>query len=421
MIPRAMYKIPKVGGALMSQPKSKRTRTILESLWSTGRPQTGDQSPSISRLNQTISFDVRQDGNSINVQGDGIDVVFSVEGVALPRRADPSFAVWGLLQRAMEEGFNLHINEPVDPRVAANAEQLSQVWEMWAPNHFRSIKVTSASGWSRGSEIRKPRVHLYSGGVDSTYSLLKDRLPDAPGYAVTVCGVDQTHEGNFPSLLDKTAPLLDKLNYERISVWTNAQRNPPALTHGFTLAASAFLLSDLFVCGTLAADSTLAEDMATFPWGTNHVTNEYFAGSDFFVQSAGADSKRTEKIAALVDAGIDPTWLSFCRKAIPANCGTCGKCIRTKAMFLVATGNIPNIFVNNRFDYALIKEIGSKYAHRVHLFDIYHCAKNRGMLDKFPGLENVVEQSRLQAAAYEALHKPRNLEKSKKKAKRLKS
>jgi hypothetical protein len=177
----------------------------------------------------------------------------------------------------------------------------------------------------------------------------------------------------------------------------------------------------MFSFSALAADSTLAEDMATFPWGTNHVTNAYFAGSDFLVQTVGNDCKRTEKIATLVDAGIDPQWLSFCRKAIPANCGTCGKCVRTKAMFLVAAGGIPEIFLDNRFDHSLFEEIGSKYAHRVHLFDIYHCAKDRGILDKFPGLEKAVEQSRLQAAAYEELNKPRNLEKPNKKAKRPRS
>lgn len=405
----------------MGQPKTMKRRTVFASLWSAGGPQSDDGPSSTSRLNQTISFDVTQQQNSINIQGDGIEVFFAVEGVALPGKVDPSFAVWGLLQRAMEEGFNLHINQPIDPRVAENAEHLSQIWETWAPNHFRSVKVTSASGWSRARASRKPRVHLYSGGVDSTYSLLTNQSQGDPRFAVTVCGVDQTHEGNFANLIEKTAPLLKKLNYQRISVSTNAQRNPPALTHGFTLAASAFLLSDLFSCSALAADSTLAEDMATFPWGTNHVTNEYFCGSDFFIETVGNDSKRTKKIATLVDAGIDPQWLSFCRKAIPANCGTCGKCVRTKAMFLVATGSIPEIFLDNRFDHSLFEEIGSKYAHRVHLFDIYHCAKDRGMLDKFPGLEKAVEQSRLQAEAYEELNKPRNLEKPNKKSKPLRS
>jgi hypothetical protein len=212
----------------------------------------------------------------------------------------------------------------------------------------------------------------------------------------TVCGVDRTDERNVAKLIAKTDPLLAALDYKRIVITTNAQRDPSAITHAFTLAGSLFLLSDLFEEGTLAADSTYAEDMATFPWGTNHVTNEYLAGSDFSVRTVGAEVKRTDKIAAIIGAGLDPHTLSFCRKrgVMPENCGTCRKCIRTKAMFLVSTGSIPQIFVDNSFNETLATEMAKKFSERVHLFDIYHCARERGRLDKIPNLAALVEQVR---------------------------
>ena len=157
--------------------------------------------------------------------------------------------------------------------------------------------------------------------------------------------------------------MIEALNYRRIVIRTNAQREPSAITHAFTLAGSLFLLSDLFEEGTLAADSTYAEDMATFPWGTNHVTNEYLAGSDFSVRTIGADVARTDKITAIMGAGLDPRTLSFCRKrgVMPDNCGTCRKCIRTKAMFLVSTGSIPEIFADNSFTETLAKEMAKNF------------------------------------------------------------
>jgi hypothetical protein len=375
--------------------------SILEFLGGTGRSSPTTGRPLKSRPGQTIAFDVTQNGNEISIHAAGIDIFFAVEGLALPTKTDPSFAVWGLLPLAMEEGFNFHINHPIDPLVAANAEHLSKIWEMWTPHRSYSVKVSGQSGWSRLERTRRPLVQLYSGGIDSTFSILKHRNPEANGVTATVCGVDKTQEENFPSLIAKTEPLLKMLNYDRVLIRTNAQRDPPALTHGFTLASCLFLLSDLFEEGTLAADSTFAEDMATFPWGTNHVTNEYFAGSDFSIRTVGTDVKRTEKIAAIVEAGIDLGWLSFCRsrRVIPDNCGICGKCIRTKAMFLVATGSIPKIFLDNSFDESLLRKMGEKYSHRVHLFDVYHCAQERGMLDKIPGLETLVEECRAQAAA----------------------
>ena len=66
---------------------------------------------------------------------------------------------------------------------------------------------------------------------------------------------------------------------------------------------------------------------------------------------------------------------------MPDNCGTCRKCIRTKAMFLVSTGSIPEIFVDNSFNEVLAQQMARKFSERVHLFDIYHCARNRGVLD----------------------------------------
>jgi len=162
------------------------------------------------------------------------------------------------------------------------------------------------------------------------------------------------------------------------------------------LASCLFLLSDLFEQGTLAADSTHAEGMLWFPWGSNRVTNAYFVGSDFSVRTVGAEATRTEKIMKIIAAGIDPQWLSFCRKrgVFPDNCGTCRKCARTKAMFLAATGSIPQIFRDNGFDEALFGRMIRKSSDRAHLFDIYFCAQDRGTSDKIPGLATMIDEFR---------------------------
>jgi hypothetical protein len=63
-------------------------------------------------------------------------------------------------------------------------------------------------------------------------------------------------------------------------------------------------------------------------------------------------------------------------------------------MFLVSTGSIPQIFVDNSFNETLATEMAKKFSERVHLFDIYHCARERGRLDKIPNLAALVEQVR---------------------------
>jgi hypothetical protein len=126
---------------------------------------------------ESVAFDVAQDGNRIALRGDGIDVFFSVDGVDLPSEADASFAVWALLPLAMERGFDLHINRPVDPLVAASAEQVSRIWEMWTPARYRSVKVSGQGAWSRSPAVRRPQVQLFSGGIDSTFRSCRIETP----------------------------------------------------------------------------------------------------------------------------------------------------------------------------------------------------------------------------------------------------
>ncbi len=348
-----------------------------------------------ARAGETIAFDVNQDGNRISIQGSGIENYFAVDGIELPA-VDLSFAVWALLPRAMKEGFSLQFNQPIDPKVAANAEQLSQIWEMWTPHLYRSVKVRGTGSWSRQRRTRLPEIRLFSGGIDATFAILKN--PSNGRFAATVCGVDKITERNIEKLIIKTDPILEGLNYSRIVIRTDVKRNPNYLTHAFTLASCLFVLSDVFERGGLAANSTLAEEFATHPWGSNRATNEYFAGTDFAMQTIGGEVGRTQKIAAIVDAGIDLQSLSFCRerKVIPENCGTCEKCLRTKAIFLVVTGSIPPIFIDNSFNESLLRSLTKARNERVALFDLYFYAKAHGLLQRLPSLVKLIDECRIQ-------------------------
>lgn len=358
---------------------------------------------------ETVAFDVTQQGrDSIHIQADGSNINFTVEGIELLPTTDANFAVWALLPIAMRKGFNIQINRPIDPQVATNAEHLSRIWEMWVPSLYRSISVSGKGEWSRASRARLRCVHLYSGGVDSTFSILKHSDPQKRGHVLTVYGFDYRRgdkdEDNFAKLIAKTDPLLEKLNYQRVVVRTNANRIPTALTHGTSLAACLFLLSDLFEEGTIAADLTHAQDMVAFPWGTNHIANQYLAGSDFAIRTVCAVG-RTEKLAAIAASEIGLPFLSCCRQedALPANCGICSKCVRTKAMLVAAIGRVPEIFIDNTFDENLMRNLNieSRFE-RAELFDLYSFAKERGLVDAIPRLSQLVEECRNRGFKYDA-------------------
>jgi hypothetical protein len=358
--------------------------------------------PSMSkkpRVGETIAFDVMQDGNSVRIEGEGIGLDFSVGGIELPPAADVSFAVWALLPFAIGEKFNIHITRPIDPQVATNAERLSRIWQMWVPALYRSITVTGSGTWSRKRQDRLPRVQLYSGGVDSTFAILKHCEPHERSYAATIFGID--YHGpeamdDFAKLITKTAPLLEQLNYKRIIIHTNATSRPLRLTHAFTLASCLFLLSDLFEEGTIAADQTPVQEMVTHPWSTNHIANKHFAGSDFAMRTLCSEASRIQKLAAISANEMALPFVSVCRQrnVLPANCGICNKCIRTKAMLFAVTGAIPDIFIDRTLSERLVRSWAVQAGEITELFDLYWYAQDRGIVDAIPGLEKLVEDCR---------------------------
>jgi hypothetical protein len=256
--------------------------------------------------------------------------------------------------------------------------------------------VYGKGDWMRAPQTRLPRVDLFSGGIDSTFSLLTNRDAKRRGFTATICGFDKIKDRNFIPLVAKTDSILKNLNYERILIQNNIKHKRFSLTHGLTLAGSLFLLSDLFEQGTFAADQTHAQDFNVWPWGSNHLTNGRFVGSDFIVRAVGAERTRTEKVAVIAKSGIDLQSLSFCREpgAVPSNCGACDKCITIKAMFLVVTGTIPQIFVDNSFHERRLRRLLNYGSGRIDVFDMYFYAKEHGFLERMPNLVALVEESR---------------------------
>jgi hypothetical protein len=270
---------------------------------------------------------------------------------------------------------------------------------MWVPEKFSGIQITADETRTEARPARKSGAVFFSGGLDSTHLLFTLGRRDPAGWAVTIHGADYRPDdsGRFRQLIRKTDSLLQQLNYHRITVRTNAKKcvGRGDLLHGFTLAACAFLLSDLFNSISLAADSTWHMEMANHPFGTNHVTNKYFIGSDFAMISAASDVSRMEKVEQLANYSCALQSLSFCKtySTRPNNCGKCRKCIRTKAMFIAAAGACPPIFVDNSLsadDLAAI-DIWDRVEFPF-VVEIYQHAKARGRLEMIPGLEQLIGQ-----------------------------
>lgn len=340
----------------------------------------------------TAKFDVEQSGNTLRIYSEDFHAQFVVSGIDLPADADGNFAVWHLLPFAMRRGFDLRINRPLDPFVIANAERFSRVWEMWAPELFQAVRVSGRGTWRRPPRKRKPAISLYSGGVDSTFMLTNRGRLKERGNVLTVHGADYGPKDRtgFSTLIARTDQLLESLNYDRITIWSDNRAQSWVITYGCGLASSVFLLSDLFEIGIIGADYTPEQDMAVVPMGSNHITNPLLAGSDFSLQTDCTEVLRSQKVKHLAGNPTALQALSFCidKSVHPDNCGVCRKCVRTKAMFLASTGACPDIFRDQTLTADHLRSVDLTIRSEFACFcDLYNCAVDNGTLHLVPGLE----------------------------------
>ena len=339
----------------------------------------------------SVSFRVRQSGNSIEILSADFRADLSVSGVVLPPEVDPSFAVWLLMPTAMRERFDIQIEHAVDPLVIENAEQLSAIGEMWMPERYRAIRVFGRGTWAPTAGKSTSTGLFYSGGIDSTYAML--RYVGSLTHAITIHGMDYDadDDAHFAQMRAKTNPLLDQLGLARVVVKTSLApyMQSATLTHGFGLAGYGFLLRDVFSTAMLAADYTPAQDMLAFPWGTNQVTNAYLAGTGFAIQSVCADTLRSNKLDLIARNPVALSAVSFCadKATRPANCGACSKCVRTKAMFVATSGSYPDIFNDMALTKAHIAALKlHKKSERAFFVELHASATRHGRLDQIPGL-----------------------------------
>lgn len=336
---------------------------------------------------------VRQDGNSVSVEGTDFALTFDVEGVDLPP-VDPSFAAWVLLPLMMRRGEDIEFTQPVDPKVIENANRMAGIWSILAPEDYTVVSVTAPPGWVPATGPRSDALILYSGGIDSTFTMTEIGRREETGTALTALGMDyHLHEAaKFDRLLAKTAPLLDHLNYRRVVVRINFRKvflGPISNAHAFVFASCLFLFKPLFEKAVMSADCTPEHDMLSFD-SSNHVTNRYFAGTDFRMETAGSSHNRTDKVAAMTRVPEILPALAFCtaKQSKPDNCGRCSKCIRTKAMFVAVSGTIPPIFEDMVFSRRHIARVNLALPRHYAFFaEIAQVARRNGTIDLLPGLE----------------------------------
>jgi hypothetical protein len=215
---------------------------------------------------------------------------------------------------------------PVSAVLLRNTSTLQEIFHSWNPR-LHVVPVSAATSSAR--VLNAGGMSFFSGGVDSTYTLLKNLT--AIDRAVFIQGFDfPPSDGRWAAAVQRNTDFARTFGVELLRVETNhyefgyiygLSRN---LTHGSCLAAVALLLGfqtayapATYVCGHL------------FPLGSHPLTDPLWSNEAVSIVHDGAEAGRTTKLRSICVHESVRTYLQVCFEKPNANCGKCSKCLRT--------------------------------------------------------------------------------------------
>ena len=263
-------------------------------------------------------------------------------GVRINRPIEPSPDALGaacaafFLWPAMSVGARLVVDSPVPGALLDTLDVLQEIFTTWYPEKFSSAgRVVAPSSHFAGTRAASQAV-FFSGGVDSTFSLLRHR--QALAGLIFVIGFDIA-AGNKPLADAVTASMREaaaKFRLPLVEITTDLRDFSDRHVHwgshycGAAMAGMAHLLAGEF-------DRILIPGTMTWsdldPFGTHPFTDELWSSPAMRLHHDACDVPRLEKFRALTaEAGaLDHLRVCWRNPDNAYNCCHCEKCLRAMA------------------------------------------------------------------------------------------
>ena len=315
----------------------------------------------------------------VSADVDGSEVWFESADVTL-RPSSEAFVSAFLISAAIQER-RLVAAGPVAEDFAANLPRvLDVVTGWWKYAHLLPKVDTTAAprqqpADGKGPEVRPGAALCFSGGVDSFFSLRAagrtvDVLVFVHGFDVKPDDVERA-----ATIEEHLKGVAREVGIRSIVIRTNLRTHPSfrtcpwIRTYGGALAAIGHLLSEEW--GTLLVSSSYSYSDAR-PSGSHWELDPLWSGAGLVVDHVGAESSRTDKLAALKDHPLVQRYLRVCweNRSSRLNCSRCEKCIRNEVV-LAALGALESFQV---FDDP------RTLAERI---DGVECVKNEGLFRRY--------------------------------------
>jgi hypothetical protein len=256
----------------------------------------------------------------------------------LPLTLSPEVMASAFLLVCAHHRQGLDLDVPLSSRFRGNLTSLQEVVrEFWSYQDVPLLEppggIPSTAG-KAAPEFRGAAL-MFSGGVDSFYSLL--RGPLAPAALVLVEGFDipLTQPSRTEAAWASLQAVADHFGLRAVKVSTNLREHALfrsvnwEVTHGGALAAMGHLLAAQYSHVIISSSYPYPEP--TKPWGSHFRLDPHWSSDVLSVLHVGATHRRAAKLLAIADEPIVQRNLRVCWEGVTTqlNCGACEKCIRT--------------------------------------------------------------------------------------------
>ncbi|MFM7182679.1 MAG: hypothetical protein ACKO2G_14605 [Verrucomicrobiales bacterium] len=237
---------------------------------------------------------------------------------------------------SMTIGARLELEAPLDPALWENLEVLREIFRTWYPDKFERSGSVVATAAMRREWHSYRRGIFFSGGVDSTYSVLRHRAPISE--LVFVVGFDIAH-GNNELAKGVTSSLRDaakRFDLPMMEILTDLRDFSDRHVHwgshycGAAMAGVAHLLAASF--GEMIVPGSVTwKDSGAF--GTHPFIDERWSSPWLRIHHDSCDMDRLEKIRTIVENVDALRHLRVCWRNPDNsyNCCHCEKCLRAIA------------------------------------------------------------------------------------------
>lgn len=292
----------------------------------------------------------------INLADQQHQVSFTIEGSPVYEGIEP-FLCLALLP-AMAERLPIKLERPVSPQLLSNLATVQGIFQTWDSQLHRvpiyvpanmaaparlAGKIKAGTSAFLGKLSKPGRVNqngvacLFSGGVDSFYTLLK-HLDEIDSLVFVSAGFDiYPHPDNREfrrTICQRLRQVARQLSKEFIEVEADLQDFSDnyvswGFYHGAAMAALAQLLANRF-SKVYFASSYSYDDLV--PWGSHPVLDHLWSTEKVEIVHDGGEFIRLRKTGAIATSQIALDNLRVCLnygQNRAYNCGECEKCIRT--------------------------------------------------------------------------------------------